>query len=192
MLPGVCKESQQSRQKVSRAFLYYFSNKNKAFLIIHMWINTGSHTLDISASNPGPWGLLKEKWKFLKVEVLTGLPSFIWFYHLVTKVYLPFTATKVIILIKARTGNFIIFKYFAVRSGKIYYPQKFAINLVAKSLQQLLKCKSYIFLFHEKINILNLLNIFVREMAFNSVLSRSYQKNPPNLSLSKVKMTFKQ
>lgn len=93
-------------------------------------------------------------------------------------VYLPFTATKVIILIKARAGNFIIFKYFAVRSRKIYYPQKFAINLVAKSLQQLLKCKSYIFLFHEKINILNLLNIFVREMAFNSMLSRSYQKNP--------------
>ena len=86
-------------------------------------------------------------------------------------VYLPFVATKVIILIKARAGNFIIFTYFAVRSRmtlKVYYPQKFAIYLAVKSLQQLLKCKSYIFLFHEKINILNLLNIFVREMAFNS------------------------
>lgn len=95
-------------------------------------------------------------------------------------VYLPFVATKVIILIKARAGNFIIFTYFAVRSRmtlKVYYPQKFAIYLAVKSLQQLLKCKSYIFLFHEKINILNLLNIFVREMAFNSMLSRSYQKN---------------
>lgn len=84
-------------------------------------------------------------------------------------VYLPFTATKVIILIKARAGNFIIFKYFAVRSGmtlKVYYPQKFAIYLAAKSLQQLLKCKSYIFLFHEKINILSLLNIFCEGNGF--------------------------
>lgn len=96
-------------------------------------------------------------------------------------VYLPFTATKVIIFIKARAGNFIIFKCFAARGGmtlKVCSPQKFAIYLAAKSLQQLLKYKSYIFLFHEKINIFNLLNIFVREMAFNSILSRSYQKNP--------------
>lgn len=84
-------------------------------------------------------------------------------------VYLPFTATKVNIFIKARAGNFIIFKCFAVRGGmilKVSSPQKFAIYLAAKSLQQLLKCKSYIHLFHEKINILNLLNIFCEGNGF--------------------------
>lgn len=94
-------------------------------------------------------------------------------------VYLPYIATKVIIFIKARPENIIIFKCFAVRGGvtlKICSTQRFAIYLVAKYLKQLLKCRSSTFLFYEKINILHLLNIFVREMALNSMLSRRYKK----------------
>lgn len=93
-------------------------------------------------------------------------------------VYLPLIATKVVIFIKARPGNITIFKCFAVRREvtlEISSTQSFAIYLAAKYLKQLFKCKSYIFLLYERvITILNFLNIFVREMAFNSTLFRIY------------------